>query len=90
MDEPSGSARKTGNIRRPPVQETADPTGRKPVAQWVISGSVARPADEVLPELARSAEVRPPATAAWPVRWILAGVAVGLLAAAPLALWLLR
>lgn len=47
--------RKTGSTQRPFVQETADPAGKKPVAQWVVSGSHVRPASEALPEIAGSA-----------------------------------
>ena len=73
--------RKTGNIRRPVVQETADPAGRKPVAQWVVSGSIVRPAHEVLPDPASS---QLPAPTARPVWWMLAAAAaVGFALAIP-------
>lgn len=49
-DDVRPSLRKTGTTRRPLVQETADPAGKKQVAQWVISGSHVRPAHEVLPD----------------------------------------
>lgn len=81
-------SRRTGNVRRPPVQETADPAGRKPAAQWVISGSIARPAHEVLPDPAVSAgvPVRSPARPGW---WLLAvAAAVGFTAAIPVTWYL--
>lgn len=68
--------RKTCDVRRPPVHETSDPTGRRPVAQWVISGAAVRPAHEVLPDPASSAGIPAPV----PSRpgWWLLGVAAGM------------
>ena len=80
--------RKTGNVRRPAIQETADPSGKKPVAQWVISGSIARPAHEVLPEPAPGANNLPARAEARPAWWLLgAAAAVGFAVAIPVT-WL--
>lgn len=67
--------RKTGNTRRPPVHETSDPSGRRPVAQWVISGAVVRPAHEVLPDPVAAPGV--PARVEPRPGWWLLGVAAG-------------
>lgn len=80
--------RKTGTSRRPPVQETSDPTGRRPVAQWVISGSVARPAHEVLPDPSTSAGV-PARFAGRPSWWLLGISAVAGFAIAIPVTWFL-
>lgn len=63
-DDVRPSLRKTGTSR-PLVQETADPAGKKPVAQWVISGSHARPAHEVLPDPASGLPAPRPARPTW-------------------------
>ena len=73
-DDALPALRKTGNVR-PVVQETADPSGRRPVAQWVISGAVARPAHEVLPDPVTAAGL-PARSGARPGWWLLA-VAAG-------------
>jgi len=76
------SQRPTGNIPRPPVYETADPSGKRPVAQWVISGQVARPAHEVLPDPVAGPAL--PVKAARPAWWLLAvSAAVGFAVAVP-------
>lgn len=64
--------RKTGSTQRPFVQETADPAGKKPVAQWVVSGSHVRPASEALPEISRGAV---PAPASGRPTWVMLVVA---------------
>jgi hypothetical protein len=80
--------RKTGHSRRVEVQETADPSGRRPVAQWVISGSVARPAHEALPDPAVAPGGLPVVSSPRPAWWLLAGAAaVGFAVAVPIT-WL--
>ena len=84
-DPPPTGQRRTGNVPRPFVHETSDPQ-KRPVAQWVISGSVARPAHEVLPDPATGALPARPTTR--PALWMLAvAAAAGFAVAVPLT-WL--
>lgn len=87
-DSTQPARRKTGLSRKVEVQETSDPSGRRPVAQWVISGSIARPAHEALPDPSCAPGQLPAAPAPRPAWWLLIGAAaVGFAVAVPVT-WL--